>query len=92
LLRLINKPGQFNLFDEPSASIEPQLANVVWDLLFDTFDQRGLICVTHDVSSLDRFDRVIVMQNGVIVGDGPWCELVQRSAIKHLLSDLQTEK
>jgi len=25
LLRLINKPGKFNLFDEPSASIEPRL-------------------------------------------------------------------
>jgi len=92
LLRLINKPGHFNLFDEPSASIEPQLANLVWDLLFDTFDQRGLICVTHDVLHLGRFDRVIVMQDGVIVGDGPWCELVQRSAIKHLFSDLETEK
>lgn len=55
-------------------------------------DQRGLICVTHDINHLYRFDRVIVMNDGVIVGDGPWIELVNRTAIKRILSDLQTEQ
>lgn len=90
LLRLINRPGRFNLFDEPSASIEPKLASPVWDLLFDTFAGRGLICVTHDVSHLHRFDRIIVMQNGAIIDDGPWCDLVNRTAVRLLLSDLQS--
>jgi ATP-binding cassette subfamily B protein/ATP-binding cassette subfamily B protein RtxE len=89
LLRLINRPGKFNLFDEPSASIEPRLATPVWDLLFDTFADSGLICVTHDVCHLHRFDRVIVMQDGAIIDDGPWCDLVNRTTIKLLLSDLQ---
>ena len=89
LLRLINKPGRFNLFDEPTASIEPQMAEPVWNLLFDTFAERGLICVTHDVQHLYRFDRVIVMHKGVIVDDGPWCELANRVAIRTVLSDLQ---
>ena len=92
LLRVINRPGRFNLFDEPSASIEPKLATPVWDLLFETFAAHGLICVTHDVRHLHRFDRVIVMQEGAIVDDGPWCELVKRKAVKLLLSDLQTEE
>lgn len=90
LLRLINRPGKFNLFDEPSASIEPKLAAPVWDLLFETFAGQGLICVTHDVSHLHRFDRVIVMHNGEIIEDGPWHDLVDRASIKRLLSDLQT--
>lgn len=89
LLRLIKRPGRFNLFDEPSASIEPKLAAPVWDLLFDTFATRGLICVTHDVDHLYRFDRVIVMQNGAIIEDGSWQELVDTVAIKLLLTDLQ---
>jgi ATP-binding cassette subfamily B protein len=91
LLRLINRPGQFNLFDEPSASIEPKLAIPVWDLLFDTFAERGLICVTHDIRHLYRFDRVIVMQDGAIIDDGPWRDLVHRTAVKALLSDLQPQ-
>ena len=89
LLRLINKPGHFNLFDEPTASIEPKMAEPVWDLLFDTFAKRGLICVTHDVQHLHRFDRVIVMQEGAIVDDGPWCELADSVAIQSVMSNLQ---
>lgn len=92
LLRLINRPGQFNLFDEPSASIEPKLATPVWDLLFDTFAERGLICVTHDISHLYRFDRVIVMHDGVIIDEGTWSDLVNRPAIQLLLSDLQAQE
>ncbi|MET1068290.1 MAG: ATP-binding cassette domain-containing protein [Pseudomonas prosekii] len=92
LLRLINRPGRFNLFDEPSASIEPKMAAPVWDLLFDTFGSRGLICVTHDVSHLHRFDRVIVMQNGAIVDEGTWSDLRNRAAITLLLNDIQTSE
>ncbi|WP_414862166.1 ATP-binding cassette domain-containing protein [Pseudomonas sp. IT-P176] len=90
LLRLINRPGRFNLFDEPSASIEPKLAAPVWDLLFQTFAERGLICVTHDVEHLHRFDRVIVMHAGSIIDDGPWCELSSKAVVKALLSDVAT--
>ncbi|UZE21451.1 ATP-binding cassette domain-containing protein [Pseudomonas sp. B21-056] len=89
LLRLINKPGKFNLFDEPSASIEPRLTAPLWDLLFDVFADRGLICVTHDVDHLHRFDRVIVMDGGAIVDDGPWPELVSRPAVKLLLDEIR---
>ena len=88
LLRLINRPGRFNLFDEPTASIEPKLADPVWDLLFETFAGRGLICVTHDVQHLHRFDRVIVMHNGEIIDDGPWTELLTRAPIQRVLSEL----
>ncbi|MHC8315089.1 ATP-binding cassette domain-containing protein [Pseudomonas sp. LB3P31] len=91
LLRLINRPGVFNLFDEPSASIEPKLAGPVWDLLFESFAGRGLICATHDVEHLHRFDRVIVMHDGAIAEDGPWIELVGRTAVKSLLSSLHSQ-
>jgi ATP-binding cassette subfamily B protein/ATP-binding cassette subfamily B protein RtxE len=92
LLRLINRPGQFNLFDEPSASVEPNLATPVWDLLFDTFARKGLICVTHDTRHLYRFDRVIVMQHGVIIDDGPWRDVSNRAAVRLLLSDLHPQE
>ena len=74
LLRLINRPRVFNLFDEPSAPVEPEMAGPVWDLLFESFAGRGLICATHDVEHLHRFVRVMVMRGGAIVADGPWSE------------------
>ncbi|WVV47049.1 hypothetical protein THH46_18385 [Pseudomonas sp. NA13] len=92
LLRLINKPGKFNMFDEPSASIEPRLTTPLWDLLFDVFAGQGLICVTHDVDHLHRFDRVIVMHDGAIVEDGPWRDLIDRPAIRLLVDEIRMQK
>ncbi|UVM59059.1 ATP-binding cassette domain-containing protein [Pseudomonas sp. B21-010] len=91
LLRLINKPGKFNMFDEPSASIEPRLTTPLWDLLFDVFAGQGLICVTHDVDHLHRFDRIIVMHDGAIVEDGPWRDLIDRPAIRLLVDEIRTQ-
>jgi ATP-binding cassette subfamily B protein len=72
LLRLLNMPGRFNLFDEPTASLDQALAMATWDTLMQAFKGKGLICVTHDIEALARFDRVLVVQQGKIVADGPW--------------------
>jgi ATP-binding cassette subfamily B protein len=72
LLRLLNMPGRFNLFDEPTASLDQELAMATWDTLMQAFKGKGLICVTHDIEALARFDRVLVVQQGKIVADGPW--------------------
>lgn len=64
LLRLMNRPGDFNLFDEPTSALDKALAQRTWDLLFEVFKGRGLICVTHDVEALARFDRIIHVEDG----------------------------
>ena len=67
LLRALNRPGVFNFFDEPTAGLDAASAECTWDLLFETFRGKGLICVTHDQSALARFDRVITMSEGRII-------------------------
>lgn len=67
LLRLLNQPGEFNFFDEPTAGLDAGSADRTWDLLFEAFQGRGLICVTHDQSALSRFDRVITLNEGRII-------------------------
>lgn len=75
LLRLINRPGDFNLFDEPTSALDQETALGVWSTLFEQFHKRGLVCATHDLTALPRFDRVIVLKNGEVIADGPWSEL-----------------
>ncbi|WP_050577284.1 ATP-binding cassette domain-containing protein [Pseudomonas cremoricolorata] len=68
LLRILNRPGDFNLFDEPTSGLDGDSATRTWDLLFDSLKGRGLICVTHDQQALHRFDRVIQLEAGRIIG------------------------
>jgi ATP-binding cassette subfamily B protein/ATP-binding cassette subfamily B protein RtxE len=88
LLRLINRPGDFNLFDEPTGALDPETALQVWDTILTIFHKRGLICTTHDLSALSRFDRVIVIRGGVVIADGPWGEISYDTMVKHVLGQL----
>lgn len=81
LLRLLNRPGRFNLFDEPTASLDQELAMATWDTLMHAFKGKGLICVTHDIEALARFDRVLVIQQGRIIADGPWHLLRKKAGL-----------
>lgn len=75
LLRLINRPGDFNLFDEPTGALDDETASHVWSTILSNFDNRGLICTTHDLSALSRFDRVVVIRKGRLIADGPWMKI-----------------
>lgn len=76
LLRVLNRPGEFNLFDEPTSGLDAGLAGQTWDLLFEELAGRGLVCVTHDLGVLERFDRVIWVAEGRVVegGRSVWLE------------------
>ncbi|BAU72016.1 ATP-binding cassette domain-containing protein [Metapseudomonas furukawaii] len=85
LLRVIMRPGAFNLFDEPTASLDAASAERVWSLLFERFKGRALICATHDLESLSRFDRVLVVHAGRIIAVGEWSELSGNERITSIL-------
>jgi len=86
LLRLINRPGDFNLFDEPTSALDQETALGVWNTLFEHFHKRGLVCATHDLTALPRFDRVIVLKNGEVIADGPWSELQNDGIVAQVLA------
>jgi ATP-binding cassette subfamily B protein/ATP-binding cassette subfamily B protein RtxE len=88
LLRLINRPGDFNLFDEPTASLDQKTKHRVWDSIFLNFTNCGLICATHDLAALPRFDRVIVIKNGTVIAEGPWSELENVQSVVEIITQL----
>lgn len=85
LLRMLLRPGEFNLFDEPTSSVDPRGASLIWGVLFERFAERNLICVTHDTQSLNRFDRVLVLDGGRVVADGPWAVLANDPSVMEVI-------
>ncbi|MCY1511203.1 ATM1-type heavy metal exporter [compost metagenome] len=90
LLRVLMRPGAFNLFDEPTASLDTSTAEQVWDLLFRSFARQSLVCVTHDLKSLDRFDRVLVVDCGRLIASGNWQELAKDERVAAILRYMGT--
>ncbi|MBR6598296.1 MAG: ABC transporter ATP-binding protein [Alphaproteobacteria bacterium] len=65
---LANNPDIL-LADEPTGSLDPQHAIVVFDLLLDLVrkNQMAMLFVTHDMNLAARADRKITIENGVVL-------------------------
>jgi len=92
LLRLMNRPGDFNLFDEPTAGLDKETASRVWDHCFELFHDKGLVCTTHDLSVLTRVDRVLVMKLGSVIADGAWADIEHTRVVRQTLDEIAGEQ
>lgn len=66
------------LFDEPSSHMDPQTEARVIDQLGRELGERTMVVITHRTPFLRLVDRVIVIDKGRIVDDGPRDAVLQR--------------
>jgi len=69
------------LLDEPTVGVDPQSRERIYEMLGDLKDQgAAVLLTTHQLEEVEtRCDRVVVMDQGVIVADGELDDLVQRT-------------
>jgi ABC-type multidrug transport system fused ATPase/permease subunit len=66
------------LLDEPTSSVDPATEGVIFDRLFKFFADKTIITTVHRLHLLPRFDHIVLMQNGEIVEQGDFSELLAR--------------
>lgn len=67
------------LLDEPTASMDPQLEELVAERVFGMSPQgTTLVVVTHKLGMLKHFNRIVVVDKGRVVADGPRDEMIAR--------------
>ncbi|GAA5157179.1 type I secretion system permease/ATPase [Viridibacterium curvum] len=69
------------LLDEPSASMDHQSEEQLKQRLRAYATRKTVLLITHRTSLLDLVDRIIVIDNGAIVADGPKAQVVE--ALQH---------
>ncbi|MCC0015963.1 MAG: ATP-binding cassette domain-containing protein [Rhodobiaceae bacterium] len=74
---LVTKPNLLVL-DEPTAAMDNALEQAVIRRLKPALEGRTLIVATHRVPVLDLVDRLVVVERGRIVADGPKREVLAR--------------
>ena len=64
---LLNHP-KILLADEPTGSLDPEHAAIVFDILLDLVrkSKMSMLFVTHDMNLAKRADRIITIKNGIV--------------------------
>ncbi|MEG9883761.1 MAG: ABC transporter ATP-binding protein [Hyphomicrobiales bacterium] len=91
LLRILSNAGRFNLFDEPTAGLNAALVTPVWDAIFAHLEGASIIAATHDITNLHRFDRVIALDRGRIIADGPYSAISSLPEIHAIVMVIEKE-
>jgi len=65
------------LLDEPTSSVDTVTEMRIFDRLFKQFPEKAIIASVHRLHLLPRFDRIIVMEDGSIVEDGKFDDLIK---------------
>lgn len=65
--RAVVHSPKFLLADEPTGSLNTELAEKTIDLMFELASDSSIILVTHNLSLVNRFDRHIVLNQGDLI-------------------------
>jgi ATP-binding cassette subfamily B protein len=75
LARAFLKDAPLLLLDEPTSALDSGTEEAVRETLERLMRGRTVIAITHRLSTVRRFDRILVMRSGELVQDGPRDEL-----------------
>jgi ATP-binding cassette, subfamily B, bacterial len=78
IARAMLKDSPILLLDEATSALDSESERAVQDALERLMVGRTVIAIAHRLSTLQRFDRIVVMDHGRIVDDGSPMELAAR--------------
>ncbi|UXU83439.1 thiol reductant ABC exporter subunit CydC [Mammaliicoccus sciuri] len=76
LARLLLRKAQIWLLDEPTASLDEENEENIMNLLLNKDDT--IVIVTHNLKYLQKFDHIIVMNEGHIIEQGSYAQLIKK--------------
>ena len=89
IARALLKDAPVLLLDEATSALDTELEQLIQAALDDLMKGRTVVAIAHRLSTLRRFDRIIVMDHGRIVDDGSPTELSRRPGPYRDLLDRQ---
>lgn len=90
IARALLKDAPILILDEATSALDSESENQIKEALEILMKGRTCLTVAHRLSTIDRADRIVVMQDGVIVEEGTPAELLAKGGAYARMVRLQT--
>lgn len=87
LTREVLRGGDIILMDEPTSALDVQVSVKIQNTMDQIFADKTRILITHDLSFAKKYDRIIVMENGNLVGEGTHESLLATCAVYQKMNE-----
>lgn len=91
LTREFLRNGEILLLDEPTSALDAVAAKSVQDTIYQLFQGKTKVIVTHDLSMMEQADQIVVLSAGAVAGCGTYEELNQTCPLFQELVATQTQ-
>lgn len=89
IARLVLRDPRVVVLDEPTTGLDPVTERHVMESLLELFEGRTIIVITHRLVSMERFDRIVVLDHGRLLECGAHTELVNAGGLYAVMIDAQ---
>ena len=81
LARVILKDAPILLLDEATSALDSEVEAAIQDTLYGMMEGKTVIAIAHRLSTIAEMDRILVLDQGRIVEDGPHSVLLDRGGL-----------
>lgn len=89
IARALIKDPSILILDEPASALDAESKQQVQETIEQLQRGKTILCIAHQLSTVENFDKIIVMDKGRIVEQGTHHELLQRQGAYARLHRLQ---
>ncbi len=81
ILRAFVRDPEILILDEPTSQIDPYSEKLIIEALRNFLKEKTLILITHRFSMIVLAEKIVVLQNGNIIEEGTFNELVKKNGV-----------
>lgn len=76
IARMLMHDPDIVVFDESTSAMDSRTESEMWQSVGGWLNDKGVILVSHRLSTIKEADRIVLMQNGRVIRDGTYNEVV----------------